>query len=83
MGAFIKTRGKDCRTIGYRIPKLYYISFTWIVLKNFGLAYVKDRIRGWHVWYAANEDDYNRATFLLELLSRSYSFVAAIEEFRA
>lgn len=71
---FIKTHGPDGARIGYFVPRLYQIVWSWSAVKHYGIPYVKDRLTGWTVWWVSSEEDYIRAIKTLDELKKTHVF---------
>ena len=71
---FIKIKGPERDRIGYYIPRLYRLVFTWHELKHVGLQFVKVRLAGWTIWWVSNEDDYIQAIKILDELKKTHIF---------
>ena len=71
---FIKTRGLEGKATGYFVPRMYRYDFDFRELKNFGFLFVKERIRGWTIWWVENEEDYHNAIETLNELKKTRIF---------
>ena len=50
----IKIKGE--KNTGFFVPRLYHLSFFGLKeLRIFGLHLVKERLKGWDVWWVDNE----------------------------
>lgn len=71
---FIAIKGKEGRMTGYYVPRLYGLSFSFRELRQIGLTFAKERIKGWSIWYVTNEEDYIRAIKTLDELKKTRLF---------
>ena len=71
---FIKAIGPEAKYTGYFVPRMYHLSFHPSELKLCGFQFVKDRLRGGHVWWVQNEADYNKAVETLNELKKTRIF---------
>lgn len=71
---FIRIRGKEGARTGYFVPRMYPLLGIRLGLKIFGFSYLKDRLRGWRVWWVDNEEDYTRAIETLNKLKETRIF---------
>lgn len=79
---FIKTKG-TCRCtkgIGYFVPRMYGFPFILRELKEFGFRFVKERLKGWTIWYVTNEEDYINAIKTLDELKKTHLFTYKVSE---
>lgn len=77
---FIKIKGAESSNTGYFVPRLYQLPFSWRELKLFGLQFVKERLRGWTIWWVSNEEDYIQAVKALYELKRTRIFDFKVSE---
>lgn len=70
----IKIKGPDGAYTGYFVKKMYKLPFVWNELKVVGLKFVKERLRGWTMWYVTNEADYENAVKRLDELRKTRLF---------
>lgn len=71
---FIKIKGVDGKNTGYFVPRLYHLSFAWWELKFCGLQFLKERLKGWSIWWVDNESDYHQAINTLDELKKTRLF---------
>ena len=71
---FIMTTGKEAKTIGYFIPRLYGWHGIRDGLKCFGIRYLFDILKGRMYWWVDNEVDYTKAVEGLKELKKTHSF---------
>lgn len=71
---FIKIRGPEGAGTGYFVPRLYRLNFSWRELKQIGFVFVKERLKGWTIWWVDNEDDYIKAVKTLNELKKTRIF---------
>ena len=71
---FIKIKGPEGARTGYFVPNLYQLVWSRSVLKAYGLPYVKERLKGWTIWWVKNEEDYLRAIKRLDELKKTRIF---------
>ena len=71
---FIMTSGKEAKTIGYHIPRLYGQHGTHAGLKYFGFRYLYDVLKGHMYWRVDNETDYADVVERLKDLKKTHSF---------
>lgn len=71
---FIKIRGLEGYRTGYYVPKLYRLGGDLHVLHTYGMSYMKERLRGWTVWYVENEADYAQVIATLNQLKKTRAF---------
>lgn len=71
---FILTSGKEAKTIGYFIPRLYGWHGIWSGLKWFGFRYLYDIMKGRKYWWVDNETDYASVVEELKELMKTHSF---------
>ena len=74
MYKFIRTFGKEAKTIGYFIPRLYGLSGMRIGLKIFGINYIRYILKGEKIWWTDNEDNYVKAIEGLKELRKTHEF---------
>lgn len=74
MYKFIKTRGKEGKSTGYFVPRLYRLDFSLHEFKRFGFIFVKERLKGWTIWWVENEEDYIQAVERLKELKKTRIF---------
>jgi hypothetical protein len=70
----IKIRGAEGSNTGYFVPRLYRLRFAWWELKIFGLRLVKERLKGWSIWWVDSEESYRNAVDTLEELRKTRIF---------
>ena len=68
----IKINGKEKDRIGYLVPHLYRLAFSWNELKHFGLRLVKERLAGWTIWWTDDEYDFNQIIKELDELKKTH-----------
>lgn len=71
---FIKIKGVEGDNTGYFVPKLYQLTFGWDVVRVFGLPYLKDRLKGYTIWFTDSEENFNRAILILDKLKKTRLF---------
>ena len=71
---FIMTSGKEARTIGYFVPKLYGWYGIRDGLKYFGFRYLHDILKGCKYWWVDNDVDYASVVESLKELRKTHSF---------
>jgi hypothetical protein len=71
---FIKIKGPEGKFTGYYVPRLYQLTFYWRELKEVGFQFVKERLKGWTIWYVTSEEDYIRAVETLNELKKTRLF---------
>lgn len=75
MYKFIKTAGKEAKTIGYLVsPILYGLHGIRIGLRIFGFDYLRYILKGEKIWWTDNEDDYVKAIEDLKELKKTHAF---------
>jgi hypothetical protein len=75
---FIKIKGAD---IGYSVPRMYKLPFTWYELRIVGLQFVKDRLAGWTIFWVANPIDFILAIKILDELKKTTTLEYKVGEF--
>lgn len=71
---FIMTSGKEAKTIGYFVPRLYGWHGMYIGLKCFGFRYLIDILKGRMYWWVDNDTDYVSVVESLKELKKTHSF---------
>ena len=71
---FIKIKGVEGDRIGYFVPRLYRLAFSWRELKHVGLLFAKERLAGWTIRWVRNEEDYTQAIKTLNELKKTHIF---------
>lgn len=71
---FIKIKGLEGPYTGYFVPKLYQLTFSWPVVKAFRWWYLKERLKGWTIWFVEAGEDYDRAIKTLDKLKKTRLF---------
>ena len=71
---FIAFKGNDSKKLGYRIPRLYPLFFRISELKQVGFWLVKERLKGWTIWFVTNDEDYKVAKEAIKELKKSHKF---------
>lgn len=79
---FIKIRGSESGKLGYYIPRMYKLCWSFTVLKMFGFSYIKERLTGWTIWWVSNEKDYNNAIKTLKELKKTHEFDYMVSKYR-
>lgn len=77
---FIKIKGVSSKRIGFWVPHLYRLDFSWWELEIYGLRFAKERLNGWTIWWVRNEHDYNQAIEMLNDLKRTHVFEFKVTE---
>lgn len=65
---------------GYYVPRLYRLTFYLRELKEVGFLFVKERLKGYSIWYVTNEEDYIRAVETLNELKKTRLFDFKVSE---
>ena len=71
---FIRTTGREAKTIGYFIPRLYGLHGIRIGLKIFGFDYLRYLLKGDQIWWTDNKKDYAKAIEGLKELRKTHLF---------
>ena len=71
---FIRTIGREAKTIGYYLPNLYGFHNIRYGLKIFGFKYLYYVLKGDKIWWVYSEDDYVKAVDDLKELKKTHSF---------
>lgn len=61
----IKGIGDSGKYIGYATPRMYRLDFNWRELRVVRLKFVKERLKGWTLWWVENEKDCHAAIMKL------------------
>ncbi len=80
---FIKIRGLEGKNTGYFVPRMYRHIFTIWELKYFGLQFVRERLKGWTIWWVDNHEDHiAQATAILDELKKTRIFDYEVARFQ-
>ena len=70
----IKIRGIDGANTGYFVPHMYKLQFNRHELKIFGFELIKQRLKGWTIWWVDSEEHYRQAVDTLNELKKTRIF---------
>jgi hypothetical protein len=77
---FIKIKRLEGKNTGYFVLHLYKLHFNRYELRNFGFFFIKERLKGWTIWWVDSEESYIQAVKTLNELKKTRIFDFKVTE---